>query len=76
MPSMLWELKINYLVHEYFEVCGHIQTCPMHPENTRPDTSNEVKGFNQKLDTDTHLKSTHIPVELAVDILGTHCLTR
>ena len=31
--------KINYLVHEYFEASGHVQTRPMHQENTCPDTS-------------------------------------
>ena len=39
MPSMLWEQKLHYLVLEYFEASGHVQTRPMQPETTCPDTA-------------------------------------
>ena len=45
MPSMLWEQKLNYLVHEYFEASGHFQTRPMQPETTCPDMSHATKDY-------------------------------
>ena len=45
MPSMLCEQKLHKLVHECFETSRHVQTRPMHPDNTRPDTSYAARGY-------------------------------